>query len=75
VWDEIIAIWLVLVVVMPTDTTGQMLAVFLFRFFDMLKPGPVRYIERRVKGGLGVMIDDIMAAFLTLLVIAVWQFI
>lgn len=75
VWDEIIAIWLVLVVVMPTNTMGQMMAVFLFRLFDMLKPGPVRYIERRVKGGLGVMIDDIMAAFLTLLVIAVWQFI
>ncbi|WP_293780062.1 phosphatidylglycerophosphatase A [uncultured Oxalicibacterium sp.] len=72
VWDEIIAIWLVMLFVMPASTVMQLAAFVIFRFFDMLKPPPIRQIERRFKGGFGVMIDDIVAAFLTLLVIAVW---
>jgi phosphatidylglycerophosphatase A len=70
VWDEIIAIWLVLVMISPTDIRAQSWAFVLFRFFDMVKPPPIRNIERRFKGGFGVMIDDIIAAFFTLLVIA-----
>lgn len=72
VWDEIIAIWLVMLLVTPAGTLTQLAAFLLFRFFDMLKPPPIRQVERRFKGGFGVMIDDIVAAFLTLLVIAVW---
>ena len=71
VWDEIIAIWLVLVMISPADFRVQCLAFILFRFFDMVKPPPIRNIERRFKGGFGVMIDDILAAFFTLLVIAI----
>lgn len=71
VWDEIIAIWLVLVMISPADFRAQCLAFVLFRFFDMVKPPPIRNIERRFKGGFGVMIDDILAAFFTLLVIAI----
>ena len=70
VWDEIIAIWLVLVMISPADFRAQCWAFVLFRFFDMVKPPPIRNIERRFKGGFGVMIDDILAAFFALLVIA-----
>jgi phosphatidylglycerophosphatase A len=40
----------------------------------MVKPPPIRQVERRYKGGFGVMIDDIVAALFTLLVIAWWRF-
>ena len=42
-----------------------------FRFFDVLKPPPIRQADARLKGGLGVMFDDILAAFYTLLAMAV----
>ena len=74
VWDEIIAIWLVLLLVTPCSFKAEVVAVVLFRLFDMVKPPPIRQIERRYKGGFGVMIDDILAAFFTLLVIALWRF-
>lgn len=70
VWDEIIAIWLVLVMISPANFRAQCIAFVLFRFFDMVKPPPIRNIERRFKGGFGVMIDDILATFFTLLIIA-----
>jgi phosphatidylglycerophosphatase A len=39
----------------------------------MVKPSPIRYFDRRLKGGFGVMWDDILAAFYTLLVFAIWR--
>ncbi len=74
VWDEIIAIWLVLLLVSPTSFSGELMAVLVFRIFDMTKPPPIRQFERRFKGGFGVMADDILAAFFTLLVLALWRF-
>ena len=44
-----------------------------FRFFDMVKPPPIGYFDRRLKGGFGIMFDDLVAAFFTLLVIALWR--
>ena len=73
VWDEIIAIWLVLLFVMPCDWQMQAVAFVVFRFFDMVKPPPIGYFDKRFKGGFGVMWDDILAAFYTLLVISVWR--
>ncbi|GGI18646.1 MAG: phosphatidylglycerophosphatase A [Oxalicibacterium faecigallinarum] len=73
VWDEIIAIWLVMLFVMPASLGMQFAAFLIFRLFDMIKPPPIRQIERRFKDGFGVMIDDLIAAFLTLLVIAIWM--
>ncbi len=74
VWDEIVAIWLVLLLVTPTSFSGELVAVVLFRVFDITKPPPIRQIERRFKGGFGVMVDDIIAAFFTLLVLALWRY-
>ncbi|CAB3749736.1 phosphatidylglycerophosphatase A family protein [Paraburkholderia solisilvae] len=73
VWDEIVAFWLVLLMVTPVSLTGQLWAFALFRFFDMVKPPPIGYFDRRLKGGFGIMFDDLVAAFFTLLVIALWR--
>ncbi len=72
VWDEIVAFWLVLLMVSPISFTGQVWSFIVFRFFDMVKPPPIRYFDRRLKGGFGIMFDDLVAAFFTLLVIALW---
>jgi len=73
VWDEIIAFWLVLVFVMPAGIWVQLAAFLVFRFFDMAKPPPISYFDRHLKGGFGVMFDDLVASFYTLLVFAIWQ--
>jgi phosphatidylglycerophosphatase A len=78
VWDEVAAFWLVLWLVMPAGWLGQLVAFALFRFFDAAKPGPVAWADSRFKGfgwrgGFGIMADDLVAAFCTLLVIAAWR--
>lgn len=73
VWDEIVAFWLVLLLIMPAAFSTQCWAFFWFRVLDMLKPTPIRDFERRFKGGFGVMGDDIVAAFFTLLLFALWR--
>jgi phosphatidylglycerophosphatase A len=71
VWDEVVAFWVVLLLV-PPGFASQLAAFFVFRAFDVLKPPPIRAIDRRVKGGIGVMLDDAFAAFYTVLVFALW---
>ncbi len=68
-WDEVVAFLLVLAIA-PQEQPWQAAAFFLFRAFDVVKPPPIRSLERRLKGGLGVMFDDILAAAYTLLVLA-----
>ena len=70
VWDEIIAFLLVLVFT-PAGHFWQAFAFLLFRLFDILKPPPIRYFDRKWKNGFGVMFDDLLAACGTLLVLAV----
>jgi len=61
VWDEIVAFALVLVFT-PTGWLWIALAFALFRLFDILKPWPIRLADTHVKGGFGVMFDDLLAA-------------
>ncbi|HYS50651.1 MAG TPA: phosphatidylglycerophosphatase A [Burkholderiales bacterium] len=68
-WDEVVAMLLILVFT-PSSWVWWAFAFFAFRFFDVVKPPPIRHIDRAMKGGLGVMFDDIVAAFYTLLLIA-----
>lgn len=70
VWDETVAFLLVLFLV-PATLYWQGAAFLLFRLFDILKPQPIRYYERRFKNGFGVMLDDLVAAFFTLIVLAI----
>jgi phosphatidylglycerophosphatase A len=69
VWDEVVAFLLILAIV-PRAYFWQLAAFVAFRFFDIVKPPPIRYLERRYGGGLGVMVDDIVAALYALLVLA-----
>jgi len=80
VWDEVVAFWLVLWVGLPAGLGLQVAAFALFRFFDAAKPGPMAWADRHFKGfgargGFGIMFDDVLAAFCTLLVLAFWVFI
>jgi phosphatidylglycerophosphatase A len=59
--DEIAGQWLVLVPA-PLDPLAYTLAFLLFRIFDIWKPWPVSWADRHVKGGLGIMLDDLLAA-------------
>jgi phosphatidylglycerophosphatase A len=70
VWDEIVAFMLVLLFT-PPAYPWQAAAFVLFRLFDIVKPPPIRYFDRKLKNGFGVMFDDLLAAFYTLLVLAV----
>ncbi|MFT3802221.1 MAG: phosphatidylglycerophosphatase A [Burkholderiaceae bacterium] len=70
VWDEIVAFWLVLMVV-PHSYGSQFVAFLLFRFFDIVKPPPIRQIDASVPGGFGVMLDDLAAAFATILLMVI----
>lgn len=77
--DEVVAFWLVLWLLLPAGFWGQATAFALFRFFDAVKPGPVGWADRLLHGrrgwagGFGVLLDDLVAAFCTLLVIALWR--
>lgn len=66
VWDEFVAVWLVLALI-PAGLGWQLAGVLVFRVFDILKPWPINIADRRFKNGLGVMFDDVLAAVYTLL--------
>ena len=70
VWDEVVAFLLVLFFP-PNEPAWQLLAFALFRFFDIVKPQPIRYFDKNWHGGLGVMFDDIVAAGYALLCLAI----
>ena len=61
VWDEMVAYWLS-VAFIPVSWQWWLLAFVLFRFFDIVKPWPIRRVEKMFGGGLGIMLDDIVAA-------------
>ena len=73
VFDEIWAFWLVLAMLSPMHFSflEQSIAFALFRLFDIWKPYPIRKVDAQWKSGLGVMLDDVLAALYTLLVFAV----
>jgi phosphatidylglycerophosphatase A len=71
VWDEIVA-FLPLLAVSSQSIWLQLVAFALFRLFDIWKPFPIRELERRVKGGMGVMVDDVFAAFYAYIAFAIF---
>lgn len=83
VWDEVLAFWLVLLLVLPAGFGAQLAAFALFRYFDAAKPGPVAWADGLFKGrrgqpigwaqGFGILFDDFVAAGCTLLLIALWR--
>lgn len=67
VWDEFVGVWLVLLFIPPAliDKIGLWwscaLAFVLFRLFDISKPPPIKQLDQQLTGGLGIMLDDIIA--------------
>lgn len=61
VWDEFVGMWAVLAFT-PADWRWWLAALVLFRIFDIMKPWPIKWVDRRVAGGFGIMLDDVMAA-------------
>lgn len=68
VWDEIAAMCLVGLVI-PAGFVWLGLGFALFRLFDIFKPWPIRDLDHRLAGGLGIMLDDLMAAVYTVLAV------
>ena len=68
VWDEIVAMMLIYACV-PQGLGWWTIAFAVFRFFDAVKPPPIKWFDQRVRGGLGVMLDDLIAAVLSIAVV------
>lgn len=60
VWDEFVGFWITMIAA-PKGLEWIIAGFFIFRFFDIIKPWPIRWLDRYVKGGLGIMVDDILA--------------
>ncbi len=65
VWDEFVGVWIALWLA-PTGWGWLIAGFLLFRLFDIWKPWPIGWVDRRVHGGLGIMLDDIIAGFMAL---------
>jgi len=70
VWDEMVGYWLSMAFV-PLQWQWLLAAFVLFRFFDIVKPWPIRQLDQKVSGGFGIMIDDVVAALFTIIILAV----
>ena len=68
--DEVAGQWLVLVAT-PLDPLAYAVALLMFRIFDIWKPWPVRWADRHVQGGMGIMLDDFLAAVYAVLVLSI----
>jgi Phosphatidylglycerophosphatase A and related proteins len=67
VWDEIVAIFLMFVFLPEYNLFTYILTFISFRVFDILKPYPIRYFDEKLESGLGIMVDDILAAIFALI--------
>ena len=72
VWDEVAGMYLVLLVA-PVSTAGWALAFGLFRLFDIWKPWPIRDLDHRLEGGVGIMLDDLVAALYAALLLGFYR--
>lgn len=75
VWDEVVG-YLLTMFLAPSGPIWMLLGFVLFRIFDIWKPQPIRWIDKHVHGGLGVMLDDVLAAVPAWLILQllVWAF-
>ena len=69
VWDEFVGVWITLAG-QPLNIGWVLLGVLLFRVFDIIKPWPIQWLDRRVAGGLGIMLDDGVAGLVALVLLS-----
>ncbi len=72
VWDEIIG-YLLTMTLAPGNWEWVLVGFLLFRFFDILKPWPIRWFDQRMPGGFGIMFDDLLAGLYAGLVMLLIQ--
>jgi phosphatidylglycerophosphatase A len=65
VWDEIVG-YLITMIAAPAGWQWMVLGFVLFRFFDILKPWPINLADKAIHGGLGIMVDDVIAGIFAL---------
>ena len=70
VWDEFVGMWITLYFIPQFSILWVTIAFVAFRLFDMAKPWPIRWFDKRVPGGFGIMVDDVIAAIFSS--ITVW---
>ena len=68
VWDEFVGLWIALFMV-PTQWFWIALGFALFRLLDIVKPWPIKWADKQVEGGLGIMLDDVLAGIMAALCI------
>ncbi len=66
VWDEFIGYWITMIAVPEVSWQWILVGFVLFRFFDILKPWPVKWADKRLQGGFGIMFDDVLAGLYAL---------
>ncbi|CZF77327.1 Phosphatidylglycerophosphatase A [Grimontia celer] len=66
VWDEFVGFWITMLLVPVTDWQVVLAGFIIFRFFDMVKPWPISWLDRKVHGGFGIMLDDIVAGLMSM---------
>lgn len=73
VWDEIVGIWITCWL-LPAGWPWLLAAFLLFRLLDIVKPWPIRWVDRQVHGGTGIMLDDVLAGLIAWLLLqaAAW---
>ncbi|MEW9624318.1 phosphatidylglycerophosphatase A family protein [Rhodanobacter geophilus] len=71
VWDEFVGQWIALLPALLAPWWAVLAGFALFRLFDVWKPWPIRVFDRRLHGGLGVMVDDVAAGVFAAVVLAV----
>lgn len=69
VWDEFVGMWMTLVIVPIHSWLWTIIAFLLFRIFDIVKPWPISWCDREIKGGFGIIIDDILASIISVCII------
>ena len=70
VWDEIVG-FLITMTAVPPDWRFVLMGFVLFRLFDICKPWPISWLDRKVTGGLGIMLDDVLAGIFALIVLQI----
>ncbi|MCX8586182.1 MULTISPECIES: phosphatidylglycerophosphatase A [unclassified Gilliamella] len=75
VWDEFVGMWITLYFIPQFSILWVTIAFVAFRLFDMAKPWPIRWFDKRVPGGFGIMVDDVIAAIFSSLSVYVLTFI
>lgn len=73
VWDEFIGMWLAMLAV-PLGWQWLLAGFVLFRIFDIAKPWPIGWLDKKVSGGFGIMIDDVLAGLYALLILQLAAF-